>query len=402
VDSRDALKTERFIPANLGKNLLLIFLSLILALAVVEGALRIYNPLGFRIKGNKIILPIHKDEVIHYDRSPRLDKIVRIHRNSLGFKGEEPPVDFAERLTILAVGGSTTEGVGLNDAKTWPLVLEAKLKRNFSKVWLNNAGLSGHSTFGHLILMQDYIRQINPKVVLFLIGLNDLGIEAVNDFDGRMTRGLSYRSLDAFLGGLAIHSEVAAAVLNLKRYYFPKVVPQVGKEEVNFQNVPRLEVAAEDKAAIKRIYRDKYLGPYELRLQNLLEMALNQGIVPVLITQPVLYGNLADPRTGVDLGKMQVTRDMNGGLAWEVLELYNDITRKVGKDKGAPVIDLAGKMPKNSVYYFDLTHFTNEGAEKAAGIVYEELRPYLARKFPGYASAAGGNESFNRKPKTEN
>jgi hypothetical protein len=86
---------------------------------------------------------------------------------------------------------------------------------------------------------------------------------------------------------------------------------------------------------------------------------------------------------------MQVTRDMNGGLAWEVLELYNDITRKVGKDKRAPVIDLAGKMPKNSVYYFDLTHFTNEGAEKAAVIVYEELRPYLARKFPDYVVAAG-------------
>ncbi|RJR43204.1 MAG: hypothetical protein C4567_06090 [Deltaproteobacteria bacterium] len=367
------------------KNLLLIFFSLVLALAAVEGVLRIYNPLGFRIKGNKIILPINKDEVIHYDRSPRLDKVVRIHRNSLGFKGEEPPPDFAQRLTILAIGGSTTEGVGLNDAKTWPLVLEAKLKRNFSKLWLNNAGLSGHSTFGHQILMQDYVRRINPKAVLFLIGLNDLGIEAVNDFDSRMTRGINYRSLDAFLAGLSLHSEVAAAALNLKRYYFPKVVPQVGKEEVNFLAVPRLEVSAEDKAAIKRLYRDKYLGPYELRLNNLLGMALSHGIAPVLITQPVLYGNLTDPRTGVDLGKMHVTRDMNGELAWEVLALYNDITRKVGRERGVPVIDLAGKMPKDSVYYFDLTHFTNEGAEKAAGIVYEELGPYLARKFPGYA-----------------
>lgn len=376
---------EKFFPANLGKNILLICLSLILALGLVEVVLRIYNPLGFRIKGNKIILPINKNEVIYHNRSPRLDRIIRIHRNSLGFKGEDPPPDFAHRLTILAIGGSTTEGVGLNDAKTWPLVLERKLKNNFNELWLNNAGLSGHSTFGHLILLQDYVFKINPKVALFLIGLNDLGIEALNDFDARMTRGITFRSLDACLAGLAIHSEVVAAVLNLKRYYFPKIVPQVGKEEVDFRTAPTLEVAAKEQAAKKRWFQERYLGPYEIRLTRLVEMALSHDIVPILITQPVLYGDQTDPATGVDLGKLQVTKDMNGGLAWEVLELYNDITRKVGREKGALVIDLARKLPKNTIYYFDLTHFTNEGAEKAAAIIYGELRPYLARKFPGYA-----------------
>ncbi len=395
MDLQEAPKKEKSLPANLGKNFLLIFISLILALGIVEVVLRIYNPLGFRIKGNKIILPINKNEVIHHNRSPRLDKIIRIHRNSLGFKGEDPPPDFADRLTILAVGGSTTEGVGLNDAKTWPLVLESKLKRNFGKLWLNNAGLSGHSTFGHLILVQDYILKIKPKVVIFLIGLNDLGIEAVNDFDARMTKGITFRSLDAFLAGLAIHSEVSAAILNLKRYYFPKIVPKVGKEEIDFRTAPTLEVSAKDKAAKKQLFKERYLGPYEIRLTRLVEMAINHGIVPILLTQPVLYGDQTDEVTGVNLRKLQVTKDMNGELAWEVLELYNDITRKVGKEKGVPVIDLAQELPKNSIYYFDLTHFTNAGAERAADIVLADLLPYLAKKFPGYALAAGGGRGKN-------
>jgi lysophospholipase L1-like esterase len=321
--------------------------------------------------------------------------MVKIRRNSLGFKGEEPPPDFAGRLTILTVGGSTTEGVGLNDDKTWPLVLESKLKRNFGKLWLNNAGLSGHSTFGHLILMHDYVSKIKPKVVIFLIGLNDLGIESLNPFDRRMKAGVSFRSLDWFLAGLANHSEVFAAFLNLKRHYFPKVVPQVGKEEVNFRAAPTLEVSAQEKAATEQLYRERYLGPYELRLRELLEMTMNQGIVPILITQPVLYGDQTDAATGVDLRKIQVTREMNGELAWKMLELYNDITRKVGKEKGLLVIDLAREMPKDSRYYFDLTHFTNAGAAKAAEIISRELQPYLAQKFPGYVLTAGSGPGKN-------
>lgn len=379
---------------DLGKNLLVIFLSLVLALGVVEAVLRIYNPLGFRIKGNKILLPINRDEIIYY-RSPKLDRVVRIHRNSLGFRGEEPPPDFGARLTILAIGGSTTEGVGLNDDKTWPMVLESRLRRNFDKLWLNNAGLSGHSTYGHLILMHDHVAQIKPKVAIFLLGLNDLGIESLNPFDRRMNMGITFRSLDGFLAGMAIHSEVFAAILNLKRYYFPKVVPHVEKEEINFRTRPTMEVSAEEKAAMERLYRQRYLGPFELRLNQLVEMTLSQGTVPILVTQPVVYGDQTDPTTGVNLGKMQVGRNMNGALAWEMLELYNDITRKVGKEKGVLVIDLAREMPKDSVYFFDFSHFTNAGAAKVADIILGELQPYLARKFPGYVLTEGGRAERN-------
>ena len=79
---------------NGGKNLLLVFLSLVFALGLVEIALRIYNPLGFSIKGYKIILPYNKNEVIHHSSQSKLDKTVYLHRNSLGFRGDEPPRDW--------------------------------------------------------------------------------------------------------------------------------------------------------------------------------------------------------------------------------------------------------------------------------------------------------------------
>ena len=42
-------------------------------------------------------------------------------------------------------------------------------------MWVNNAGLDGATTYRHLILMEDYVAQLRPKVVLFLIGINDVG-----------------------------------------------------------------------------------------------------------------------------------------------------------------------------------------------------------------------------------
>jgi hypothetical protein len=59
------------------------------------------------------------------------------------------------------------------------------------------------------------------------------------------------------------------------------------------------------------------------------------------------------------------------------------------------VIDLAREFPKDSRDYFDLTHYTNRGAEKVAEIVYQQLEPYLARKFPGYVLPSGGGPGKN-------
>ena len=104
----------------------------------------------------------------------------------------------------------------------------------------------------------------------------------------------------------------------------------------------------------------------------------------MLVTQPVLYGNSVDPTTGVNLGHKFVAQDMDGATGWQVLELYNDVTRQVGRDQGVLVIDLAREMPKDSRYYFDLMHYTNAGADKVADLIAAQLTPFLARKFPGY------------------
>jgi len=375
--------------SNFGKNILLLLISLVLVLGICEIVLRIYNPLGFRIKGDKIILPVNKKEIIHHEPG-KLDELVIHQKNSLGFRGPEPPPDFADYLTIVAIGGSTTECFELAEDKTWPHVLGEKLKPDFNRLWLNNAGLSGNSTFGNYVLVRDFMVKLKPKVALFLVGVNDIGISGARDFDARIQE-FNFRSLERALASLAMHSELAAALLNLYRFYFPKSVVTVNQndpKEIDLKTLPTLEVSPEARAAILQAHKDKYLGPYETRLKRLLDIAAANNLQPVLLTQPVLYGNTMDEVTGVNLGKIQVTKEMNGEVAWEVLELYNGVTRKVGREAGAPVIDLAAEVPKTSRYFYDLMHYTNQGAAQVGDITYRHLSPWLAKNYPGYRRAA--------------
>ena len=381
---------------NLGKNVSLILVSLILALSICEITLRFYNPFGFRIKGDNIILPVNKKEIIYHDKGDKIDRVVVHQNNSLGFKGEEPPQDFANRLTLVTVGGSTTECLEIAADKTWPHQLGVKLKQDFPQLWLNNAGFCGHSTHGHYILINNFLSKLKPKVAVFLVGFNEVGVSNPREFDTRMSTKISFRSVDKFLSALAYRSEVASVVLNLYRYFFPKSVQAIGQRdmgELDLTALPHLELSAAEKAALLKTHAAKYVPAFEARLRRLLQVTKDNGIVPVLLTQPVVYGLVMDDLTGLDLGKILVAKGMNGEVGWQVLELYNDATRRVGAEAGVLVIDEAREMPKSSRYYYDLNHFSNAGAEKFADIAARGLSPYLAAKFGRFAKTAPAGQA---------
>ena len=118
---------------------------------------------------------------------------------------------------------------------------------------------------------------------------------------------------------------------------------------------------------------------FKERLLNIIELTQSNRIKLILITQPALYGDAVDDITKVYLGDLERNNGINGRIQWNILELYNDITRLVGLEENILVIDLAKKMPKSSRYFYDWHHFTNEGCEKVAEIISEEMTDYLSK-----------------------
>ena len=369
----------RWTSSKLLQNWCALLFGLAVALAVAEIVLRLYNPFGFRVKGHKIILPTFERLAITNHRIKRLDNKIIHTRNSLGFRGEEPPRNFVDYLTLLFVGGSTTECFYISDHKTWPHLLGERLKKSFNDVWVNNAGLEGHSTFGHNILMQDFIVRLKPKVVVFLVGVNDIG------YGNAQPQPICLRDLSN------TKSEVLSLMINLQNH-LRTIKMKIGDWPLNLADSEEIEIPPKQQADIIQRHRWQYLDGYQQRLTRLIETAQQEHMVPVLITQPILVGFGIDGITGRDLAKVklenfagQAIPYSNGELSWKIMELYNDVTRKVAIEKGVFLIDLAVKMPKDSRYFYDAVHFTNEGAERVSYIVKQDLTPFLKQHFPKYA-----------------
>ncbi len=351
-------------------------LGLALVPPVAEIALRIHNPIPLRLRGRDIVLPVNTTVVGRNLDPARLDEEIVRRRNSFGFRGPEPPEDFGDALTLVAVGGSTTECGLLSEGKTWPDLLGDRLAERFRGTWLNNAGLDGHSTFGHIHLLDQLLLDLAPDYLLFLVGVNDVDRDDANKFDLRASpagQGLWQK--------IVRHSELLSTILVVQR--------SLRAEDLGVGHIPELDLlrrplGSDDPAAVARMERRQHevcLPRYRERLDRLIEMARARSIEPILVTQPALYGEVTDPSTGIDIGPRMVDK-WTAALRWRMLEWFNEVTREVGRERGVLVIDLARDLPKDTRFFYDWVHFGNRGAETVAEILAGALIPFLAERHP--------------------
>src|SRR5689334_13215362 len=94
---------------NLWKNIKAVFLGILLGLVLCEIILRIYNPFPFSVKKRKLILPANQSKIFTNSWIKKLDKQIHYSRNSLGFRGPELPDSISKLVSLITIGGSTTE-----------------------------------------------------------------------------------------------------------------------------------------------------------------------------------------------------------------------------------------------------------------------------------------------------
>ncbi len=362
------------------KRFLYVVYLLVIFFVVLEIALRIYNPFHLRLKGDKIILPVNIQTTINNRINPKLDPVIVNSSNSLGLRGPELPRTTDSLLKIITIGGSTTECHFLDDKKTWPYLLGKKLTDSFPCVWLNNAGLDGHSTFGHIVLLNGHIKQLRPAVILFMPGINDIELADPTFHDKLNTKG----AVPDWKHYVFENSEVLNLGLNLVRGWRA----QKFVNTTNSMFIPDSMQKRQVTGALfyKRVAAQKpYLEGYRRRLAQMADTCIAWHILPVFVTQALLCGEGKDSLTGDDLALIPAWPDdttLNGKLFWTMLEQYNDVARSLAASRHLPLIDLAGRMPKNSLYYYDMCHFTNQGAAEVSSIVAQALTPILVQHFP--------------------
>jgi lysophospholipase L1-like esterase len=345
-------------------------------LLLLEVGLRIYNPIYVPLRADQIELPVNRVFTATNVNNPKVDRMLVNRYNGIGLRGPDYPDRPGDFVKIFTVGGSTTACVTLTDGRTWPDLLGRSLTSASAKpVWLNNAGIDGHSTFGHQVLLDTHLKKFKVDFVVFLVGINDVGREDLNEFDVRMLeRGLSWRNR------LVAASELLSTAQVLYRTAKAYDIGLNHATDLDLRKLRPILETAEQIDATLAVHRLRHVGGYRSRVERLVETTSQLGARAVLVTQPALFGPGKDPTTGVDIGSLEFQPGgPSAALKWATLELYNDVLRQVAAERGAVLIDAARKMPKDSRYYFDWMHYSNEGAVVLADIIRSDLQSHVNR-----------------------
>lgn len=349
----------------------------VITLLMAELVLRIYNPIYVPIRADLIQLPVNRTFKQVNLNNKDVDRELVNSYNGIGLRGPEFPANPEQFTKIFTVGGSTTACVTLTDGKTWPDLTLKQLRAQLgSHIWLNNAGMDGHSTFGHRILLESHLAKYRPDYFIYLIGINDMGRDDLNEYDSELI--LQRQSLK---NQIIAASEFLSTVQTLYRGYRAYDMGLNHAVDHDLKAIQKIQMKPEVVSGYLREHRERHVPAYASRLRDLVKRTISIGAVPVLVTQPAMLGRGVDPVSGISIDNLEYDiPGLSSGVVWDALEMYNEVTRGIAAEFRVPLVDAARLMPKDSSLYFDWVHYSNLGAEKMADIVAGELRRVIVAR----------------------
>lgn len=334
---------------------------MLIILVGLEVFLHIYNPFSGRVKNGAIVLPRNARYEVETGQVPGLDAHVVHTKNSLGFRGEAPKKD-SSLTRIICMGGSTTECFYLSDGKDWPNVLGTKLRKDNPKIWLNNAGMDGQSSYGHLVMLKQYVLKLKPDYIILMCGLNDISLKAPARFD---------KYDKTWFQKVYNYLELPSTIVNIIRAGDAK---KAGLNHAFFTDLSKQEkLVLSDSQIVQQLKeQNKYLPLYTERITEFARICKENNIRLIFVAQSILFADEIELLTNVNLGEIK-TGNTNGKAKSLMLKMYNKATYDVAEKTGVPFINLSARLPKDSRFFYDGYHFTNDGAGFTADILYDEI-----------------------------
>ena len=387
-------------------NLIKMFLGLSAGLLIGEFALHVFFPTP--------------DQTKYYPWPPYLKQIFRpepetfpgIHgpttfsANSLGIRGDE--FSPTQTYRILAVGGSTTESLYLDDSKTWPHDLQEMLNQSTGQqIWVGNVAKSGLDTRHHIYQMRYLLPQYsNPKIdaVILLVGINDLWhftvpahIEQFGE-DFELSRTFASRPPpiidEPFYKKTALWLLMRRVKENLFR---PPEPPGSFVEDVEGKVYPQLRQRRKHATEFVDSLPDmtQALQDYTRNLNTIIDLARANSMRIILMTQPSMYKAVMPPDQDAliwggaleNQGKTDIDPNIpdryysTGALAIG-MKRYNDTLLQVCQTRNIECIDLASALPKDTTIFYSDVHYNENGAKQVANVVAQYLLTHPPLKKP--------------------
>jgi hypothetical protein len=321
---------------------------------------------------------------------PGISGITHFRVNELGLRG--PALnDLHSAYKIVAVGGSTTLGLMLDDSKTWPEQLRQEMNTGQQKkrVWVGNAGVNGHNTIHHLTMLRHLTILRRADLVLFLSGLNDF--QSALAFEGASTQAQLQEAADRYRDHL-----LAGAISPFPLYRHLRLyrLARRAADGLIARASSEQEQESWDESELRR---HRTAGPvvpmpdltigrdeYRQRLQTLGDECALLRLRCVFLTQPSIWHRGLQPDMEQLLlfgwvghkfrsrGYVSVPELSQG------LDSYNEVMLDVCRSNHLECYDLAAALPKDGSVFYDDAHFTENGSR----LVANALSRYLLARPP--------------------
>lgn len=265
------------------------------------------------------------------------------------------PVD----LTMLFLGGSTTESLWVQEEFRWPYLAGRQVAQQLGlNVRVLNAGMSGTNAHHSLNVFVNKAVKYHPDLVLVMHVVNDCAL--------LMTRG-NYEDWtvqswwgDQERGGLArLGYELLTAhshALGLLRHLYAMQAISRGQAR-RPENINAVDVASPTEVPVDA-------AAYETRLRMLVGVVRAAGATPMLLTEPVRPDGEAPAFAGVPRTAMASARQCTAA--------FNERVRKLAREERIALIDLAHKVTDPS-WFSDSMHYTDEGSRLVGDLVSQAV-----------------------------
>ena len=312
------------------------------------------------------------------DVMPGFSGVQTITTDSEGHRTNKP-VDYRRKtpnvLRVVAFGGSSTEDIFLDDAKTWTSLLAARLSKELDRpVEMINTGVSGLRAVHHLASLRDSERY-SPDVAIFMIGINDWirqirrsqqgGFEKVFDYLGSFSvnrtvlfRAMrqAFRSLTGLLSG------------------GPLSDGQVFDEDGADRSSHSLSRPDQRSLQVAEVSKD-----YEISVGAIIAECKKRRIVCFLVDQATAYDPSIEPalkpRLWMTPSKEEYTLSLEDMS--QIARFYNAWLEREARKKAIPFCGVAKDVPPTTGFFYDDCHFNEGGAQRIAQLLSACMGPTI-------------------------
>ncbi len=323
------------------------------------------------LRGNYVALPpgmkasvkVGTDSIPGYARGVR-----QISTDERGWR-VQPPVDYSSKqgLRVVAIGGSTTEDIMLDDRATWTHRLQQALASDWPGVHVINTGLSGLRAANHVATLQ-VVAPLKPDLVLILLGGNDwnrhIRLHHEPGFDAWKPLPFRVTALPRVLDSLVISP--------LRRSSGGTSWADTSRKIDGPQDFAPGRSRHSDRQPRHSFLPQAVAPAYAAEVQSLGVLCREERLRCLFLTQPHAYGPPPPPADlealfwmtppyasyGLDLPSMV-----------HIAQLYRQHLKDFAAREGHGLCDLAAGMPPQRELYYDDMHFTDLGAQRVADLV---------------------------------